>query len=55
MNVQQVKKLNRLQLIEWLCQNDKNGIYSDKDSLNEGLPILTIKEAMELVLTQIKG
>jgi hypothetical protein len=55
MSVQQVKKLNRLQLIQWLCENDKNGIYSDKDSLNEGLPILTIKEARELVLTQIKG
>jgi hypothetical protein len=55
MNTEQVKKLTRMQLIQWLCKNDSNGIYTDKDSLNEGLPILTTKEARELVFTQIKG
>ena len=55
MNTQQIKKLTRKDLIQWLCNNDSNGIYTDKDSLNEGLPILTIKEARKLVFTQIKG
>jgi hypothetical protein len=55
MTTEQVKKLTRKDLIEWLCRNDSNGIYTDKDSLNEGLPILTIKEARELVFTQVKG
>jgi hypothetical protein len=55
MTTEQVKKLTRKDLIQWLCRNDSNGIYTDKDSLNEGLPILTIKEARELVFTQIGG
>jgi hypothetical protein len=55
MTTEQVKKLTRKDLIQWLCRNDSNGIYTDKDSLNEGLPILTIKEARELVLNQIGG
>ena len=55
MTTEQVKKLKRKDLIQWLCNNDSNGIYSDKDSLSEGLPILTIKEARQLVLNQIGG
>lgn len=55
MNKEQVKNLSRNQLIQWLCENDPNGIYSDKDSINEGMPILGIKEARELVLNQING
>jgi hypothetical protein len=55
MTKEQVKKLTRKDLIQWLCNNDSNGIYTDKDSLNEGLPILTIKEARELVINQIGG
>jgi hypothetical protein len=55
MNTEQIKKLTRKDLIQWLSRNDSNGIYTDKDSLNEGLPILTIKEARQLVINQIGG
>lgn len=50
-----INKLTRKDLILWLCRNDSNGIYSDKDSINDGLPILTKKQAIKLVLTQING
>lgn len=49
-------KLNswsRLDLIEWLCWNDRNGVYRDKDSLREFGNILCKNEAIDIITTQI--
>jgi hypothetical protein len=49
------KNYTREQLIAWLCNNDRNGIYSDADCEIEGIDPLTKEEAYELVIEQIKG
>lgn len=49
-------KLNswsREDLIEWLCWNDKNGVYKDEDSLREFDNILSKEEAIEIITRQI--
>lgn len=50
------KKLNswsRVELIDWLCWNDRNGVYSDEDSLREFGEILSKKRAIEIITDQI--
>lgn len=50
------KKLNswnRLELIDWLCWNDRNGVYSDEDSLREFGNTLTKERAMEIITEMI--
>ena len=44
---------SRLELIDWLAWNDKNGIYRDEDSLRELGNILEKKEAIEIIVRQI--
>jgi hypothetical protein len=44
---------SRLDLIEWLCWNDRNGVYRDKQSLQEFDNILSKEEAIEIITTQI--
>lgn len=44
---------SRLDLIEWLSWNDKNGIYKDEDSLREFDNILSKGEAIEIITRQI--
>jgi hypothetical protein len=51
----QYDKMNREQLIEWLCANDPNGVYRDEDSIREGMDVLTYEQALELYLTQSEG
>jgi hypothetical protein len=49
-------KLNswaRLDLIDWLSWNDRNGVYRDEDSLLEMGNILGKKEAIEIITRQI--
>jgi hypothetical protein len=46
-------KMNRNQLIGWLSWNDPNGIYSDKDSENDGFKPITLKEAKEIAIKMI--
>lgn len=49
-------KLNtwsRLDLIDWLCWNDSNGIYRDEESLSEVGVILNKKLAIEIISRQI--
>lgn len=49
-------KLNswsRLELIDWLCWNDRNGVYSDEDSLREFGDILTKERAIEIITEMI--
>ena len=51
-----VKKLNswsRLELLDWLCWNDRNGVYSDEDSLREFGNKLTKERAIEIIVGQI--
>lgn len=36
---------SREQIIEWLVWNDRNGIYTDQDSVLEGYPHLTLEIA----------
>jgi hypothetical protein len=50
------KELNswsRLDLIEWLCWNDRNGVYRDDQSLQEFDNILGKEEAIEIITRQI--
>lgn len=43
----------REQLIEWLAWNDPNGTYTDKDSVAEGIAVLTLERAREIMRGQI--
>lgn len=50
------KKLNswsRLELIDWLSWNDRNGVYTDEDSLREFGNILTKEAAVEIITQMI--
>lgn len=49
-------KLNswsRLELIDWLCWNDRNGVYTDEDSLREFGDILTKERAIKIITEMI--
>lgn len=43
----------RLELIEWLCWNDRNGVYRDEESLLEIGVLLGKEEAIEIMTRQI--
>ena len=50
------EKLNswsRLELIDWLCWNDRNGVYTDEDSLGEFGDVLTKERAIEIITDMI--
>jgi len=40
---------SRLELIDWLCWNDRNGVYTDDDSLREFGNILSRERAVEII------
>ncbi|MFD1016704.1 hypothetical protein [Winogradskyella rapida] len=44
---------SRLDLIEWLTWNDRNGVYQDEDSLREFNNILGKEEAITIITRQI--
>ena len=44
---------SRLELIEWLCWNGRNGVYRDDQSLQEFDNILGKEEAIEIITRQI--
>lgn len=51
-----LSKLNswsRTDLIEWLCWNDRNGVYRDEESLKEFENVLSKEEAIEIITRQI--
>ena len=48
-------EMSRESLIKWLCNNDRNGIYSDADCELEGIDPLTREEALEMALDQVRG
>ncbi|WP_051605424.1 hypothetical protein [Sediminibacter sp. Hel_I_10] len=43
----------RLELIDWLSWNDRNGIYRDEESLSEIGVILDKPEAITIIMRQI--
>ncbi|MFY8185197.1 MAG: hypothetical protein ACOVLD_03940 [Bacteroidia bacterium] len=51
--VNDLPKMSREQLIEWLCWNDPNGVYRDEESMSEFGVIMDEKEAYWLALGQI--
>ena len=51
--INELNSWSRLDLIEWLSWNDRNGIYKDEDSLAELGNILTKEEALEIMVRQI--
>ena len=44
---------SRLELIDWLCWNDRNGVYIDEDSLREFGNVLTKERAIEIITSMI--
>ena len=44
---------SRLDLIEWLCWNDRNGVYKDDESLQEFGDTVSKEEAIEIISRQI--
>jgi hypothetical protein len=44
---------SRLDLIEWLCWNDRNGVYRDEESLQEFGNTVSKEEAIEIITRQI--
>lgn len=44
---------SREALIEWLCWNDRNGVYRDEDSLREFGNTVSKVEAIEIITRQI--
>jgi hypothetical protein len=46
--------LSRQDIIEWLTWNDRNGIYSDEQSLKELGNIMSKEEGMEIMLRHIE-
>ncbi|SDH68149.1 hypothetical protein [Myroides phaeus] len=51
---QELNTWSRNELIEWLCWNDPNGVYTDKDSLAEIGHVLSKEEGIEIIIRQIK-
>lgn len=43
----------RDEIIAWLCWNDPNGTYSDRDSLAEGMKAITLEEARRIMMDQL--
>ena len=53
--VEELTTWSRLDLIEWLSWNDKNGVYKDDQSLKEFGNILGKDEAIEIIIKQINN
>ena len=49
----ELKIWTREELINWLCWNDRNGVYKDEDSLREFENILSKNEAVQIITKQI--
>lgn len=44
---------SRTSLIDWLCWNDRNGVYRDEESMREFGNILGKEEAIQIMTNQI--
>lgn len=50
---EELLKWSRRDLISWLTWNDPNGIYNDKDSMDELGNIMSKEEGIEIIVGQI--
>lgn len=48
-----LKQWSRLEIIDWLCWNDTNGIYKDSDSIKEFGNIMSKEEGVAIMIKQI--
>jgi hypothetical protein len=51
--ITELNSWSRLDLIEWLCWNDRNGVYKDEESLQEFGNTVSKEEAIEIITRQI--
>jgi hypothetical protein len=51
--VTELNSWSRLDLLEWLCWNDRNGVYRDTESLQEFGNTVSKEEAIEIITRQI--
>ncbi|MES2448602.1 MAG: hypothetical protein V4546_15545 [Bacteroidota bacterium] len=51
----ELKNWSRQDFINWLCWNDRNGIYRDEKSLAEVGCIMTYEEGVEIMVRQAQG
>ena len=51
--ISQLNSWSREELIEWLCWNDRNGVYKDDESLQEFGNTVSKEEAIEIITRQI--
>ena len=51
--INELHSWERSKLIDWLCWNDKNGIYDDISSVREFGNILQKQDAIEIIFNQI--
>lgn len=51
--ITQLNSWSREELIEWLCWNDRNGVYKDDESLQEFGNTVSEEEAIEIITRQI--
>lgn len=49
------KEYTREALIEWLCLNDKHGVYTDEDSIAEFGEVADTEELREIATRQYYG
>ena len=49
-----IDNLSRNDIIEWLMWNDRNGVYSDVDSLREFGAVMTKEEGLEILQRQVE-
>ena len=49
----EVRAMSREQLIDWLCWNDRNGVYRDDDSMAEFGNVMTKEEGEEIMFREI--
>ena len=49
-----IRNGTREQVIAWLAWNDSNGVYTDQDSIDEGLEPLTIEQARDIMRSQME-
>ena len=49
----ELSRWNREDLINWLKWNDSNGIYTDKESLDEFGEIMGYEEGVDIIIRQI--
>jgi hypothetical protein len=48
-----LQQWSRLEIIDWLCWNDANGIYKDSDSIKEFGNIMSKEEGVAIMIKQI--